>query len=159
MYKLIKLDRTTTSTGKAKINATVQSEDGVTTEKVGLWSDFPRFADLKEGDSVDGDLRVKDQWTTLYPPKSGTSITRGKFSATGAIKEAMKEKAEGIAHFQSTKEESIRISGTMRDAVLCAFAEYNKEPHNLMTLEELISKWRKWLWFEWEAPSQYPPFK
>lgn len=157
VYKINKLDRVTTSTGKAKINATLMGEDNLEVVGVGIWADFPNFANLNEGDSVMGDIVVKDQWKTLYPPKTTTTGQIGG-NKGGFIAKAQEKKAEYIERAQENKEEGIKISATMRDAVLCAIAEYNKDPHNLDTLEQLISKWRKVLWFEWDNHNTYPPF-
>lgn len=155
VYKITKLERVTTSTGKAKINATLMGEDSVEVANVGIWADFPHFADLKIDDTVSGYLVTKGQWITLYPPKNPTTgTTRG----AGAITKAMDRKEEGIEKSQDRKEQGIKIASTFSSAVECAIAEYNKDPHNLDTLEELIRKWRKILWFEFDNHSEYPPF-
>lgn len=157
-YKIVKLDRVTTSTGKAKINATLIGSDNVEIVGVGIWADFPRFADLKEEDTVSGDVVTKDQWKTLYPPKAPSTGSTGA-NRGGQIAKAQEKKAQYIEKAQENKEEGIKISATMRDAVLCAIAEYNKDNTNLDTLDELIRKWRKILWLEWDKTDMdFPPF-
>lgn len=156
-YKITKLDRVTTSTGKAKINATLIGEDSVEVAGVGIWADFPNFANLIVGDSVSGDLVTKGQWITLYPPKNpATGQIGGKNG--GFIAKAQEKKAEQIEKAQENKSESIKIASTFSSAVNCAIAEYNKDATNLDTLEELIRKWRKILWFEYDSHNQFPPF-
>ena len=156
-YKIVKLDRVTTSTGKQKINALLIAEDGTETENVGIWSDFPNFANLQKNDGVMGDIVPKGEWKTLYPPKVASTGNIGA-SRGGMIAKAQEKKAEFIEKAQDNKNESIKIASTFGKAVECAIAEYNKDPHNLDSLEDLIRKWRKVLWFEFDNHNDFPPF-
>lgn len=159
-YKIIEIESKTTSTGKAMKKATIVDESGVETSDVAIWSSFPNFANLAVDSMVVGELEIKQNGAytnkSLKTPATGT--TGAYRGGSGAITKAMEKKEASIEKFQDNKEEGIKISATMRDAVLCAIAEYNKDQHNLDTLEELIRKWRKILWFEWDKHSEYPPF-
>ncbi len=158
-YTITKIESKTTSTGKAMKTATLKDEGGTEIEKVAIWSSYPDFANLAEGSTIVAEIetKVNGQYTNL----SLKSPATGNFGAskTTQINNAMEKKADMITKAQDNKGESIKIAGTMRDAVLCAIAEYNKDPHNLDTLEQLITKWRRTLWFEWENTNDFPPFK
>lgn len=100
-------EKKVTSTGKEKIDATLKDEAGVTTDKVTIWSDFPNFAGLMTGGSVEGDLvPAKDpKWgPTLYPPKPvATNVgypRRSGGANTVAIQEAQETKARNIEQAQ-----------------------------------------------------------
>lgn len=159
-YKIITIESKTTSTGKAMKKATIVDEAGVETSDVAIWSSFPDFANIVVDSTVVGELEVKQNGA--YTNKSLKNPATGSFGAnrggSGAISKAMEKKEASIEKFQGNKEESIKIASTFSSAVNCAIAEYNKDPHNLDTLEELIRKWRKQLWFIWDEHTDFPPF-
>lgn len=159
-YKITAIETKTTSTGKTMKKATIVDEGGVETTDVAIWDSFPNFANLEVGSEVASELEIKQNGNyTNKSLKTPANRTTGAYTrSSGAITKAMEKKEASIEKFQDNKEEGIKISATMRDAVLCAIAEYNKDPHNLDTLEELIRKWRKILWFEWDKHTEYPPF-
>jgi len=159
-YKITAIESKTTSTGKAMKTATLEDETGVVVEKVAIWSNYPDFANLVVGSILTAEIETKQngQYINLSlksPSTGGFGANRG---GSGAITKAMEKKAENIEKAQENKNESIKIASTFASAVNCAIAEYNKDPHNLDTLEELIRKWRKVLWFLWEEHTDYPPF-
>ncbi len=94
---------------------------------------------------------------TAYQPKNATTGTTGAYRGN-QIAKAQEKKAEFIGKAQDNKNENIKIASTFSSAVNCAIAEYNKETTNLDTLEELIRKWRKTLFFLWDEHTSYPPF-
>lgn len=115
---------------------------------VSIWQGFPDFEKITFGSSVEGDIVVKPngKYTTktLYAPKSS-----GPMRSAGAITKAMDRKEAGISKFQESKEESIKISSTMRDAVLLTTAQ-GIEGKTDAEVQEKVSEWRKWLWLQWD---------
>ena len=145
-------ERGQTKTGKQNIKATLKDEQGVMTENVTLWGDYPDFANLMPGKEVNGDINVKQngQYTnkTLYPV-----TTYKKFEAKpNNIAKAQETKKENIKEAQDNKEQGIKISSTIRMAVDIAIAESDTRPEN-------IKEKRAWLWNEWEkSDKDFPPF-
>lgn len=122
---------------------------------------FPNFDGLAAGMEIEGTLYTNKMSGkhSIYPPREQTNAG-GAYRGSGkpSIVQAMQKKDESIAKFQGNKEESIKISSTMRDAVLLAIAEFDKELHPASRLEERIKYYREWLWKEWEGHKDYPPF-
>lgn len=164
-YKLSNVIDKPTSTGKSKKEATITSENGETTEKVGIWSDFPDFANLKDGTVVMGKIKTSPdgKWTNLVyaseTPKTGNS---GAYKQK-VMNEAMEKKERSISQFQTNKEENIKLASTLRMAVDIVTAFDNKAQISIEEIKKEIQYWREWLWFEWEKPIDqkegYPPFK
>lgn len=161
-YILSNITKSKTSTGIDKAMADIEGVDGHQVAGVTLWkSSWEAMWDKLDGTlEVEGEYVEKQngQWLNknLYPPKEEKPA--GKFG--GGVAKAQETKAAMIKVAQENKDESIKISSTARDAVLCAIAEYEKDKTNLSTLEELIEKWRKYLWMNWEKTNtDYPPFK
>lgn len=115
---------------------------------VSIWQGFPDFDKITFGSSVEGDIVTKQKGNyltkTLFAPK-GSAPMRG----SGAITKAMDRKEAGISKFQENKEESIKISSTMRDAVLLATAQ-GIEGYSDEGVKEKVANWRKWLWVQWD---------
>lgn len=119
---------------------------------------FPNFASISSGSVIEGNLwqSAKGYWY-IFPPKPETA-KKGGFGG-GNVSKLMDKKNESIEKHTDRKEEGIKISSTMRDAVLCAIAEYNKDKTDLSSLPELIEKWREFLWMHWDVETtKYPPF-
>lgn len=147
-YQIKWAEVSTTSTGKTKTTLTLIDEKGTETDKVTTWGDFPNFAELQPGKSVNGNISVKvnGQYTnkTLYPePTAPAWATAGPTGKGGGIAKAQERKETGIAKTMDRKEEGIKISSTMRDAVNLAVAEQSPN-------EDRIMYWRKWLWDHWD---------
>lgn len=148
----------TTTTGKSYHKVSLEDESGQATKNVSIWQDFPNFQSITFQSEVVGDLvPAKDPkyGPTLYPPRSNAS--GGTTRASGAITKAMDRKESSIGKFQENKEESIKISSTMRDAVLLTIAQ------GITGLDEdviqtKIERWREYLWHSWNDPEKYPPF-
>ena len=165
MYKIETLERKTVGVDKKPIiRATIKDNQGVVTDNVTLWSGFPNFADLKVGDVVEGDLKIvpNGQYVnnTLNPISPAAKPAGGAFKGnSGAITKAMDRKEAGIEKFQDNKSESVKIASTMRDAVLLAIAEFNQY-NGHRTLDELVVKWRHWLFLQWDktSPDEIAPF-
>lgn len=129
---------------------------------------FPNFTTMMTGHTVEGDF-----WTSstgkkyLFPPKPQPGVAQGRGGAgiTGAksgfgnnISRVMDKKAENIAVAQDNKEHGIKISSTMRDAVLIATTIVNNSQveGSAGDMKDLIKSWRKWLWDNWDV--EEPPF-
>lgn len=151
-YKIISLERKTTTTGKAVANVSLTDDQGVMTSKVSIWSDFQNFANLNVGDFVTGSLYTNDKgYVTLYPPKPPRTTSNGANFANkgGAMAKLVEKKQEGIRESQENKERGIKTSSTIRMAVDCAVAEYSN-PNNLDSMETLIKKWRSFFVQNWD---------
>lgn len=153
-YKIIWVEKKTTSTGKEKWDATVTDSAGVKHEKVTMWaSDWP---ELINGGSVRGTLVEKQNGQylnkTLYPVKMVAKTNGGGFKSH-LIEKTMTQKREDIAHSQDRKEYGIRVASTFNQAVALAIAEFHEQRRlsaSGPTLEQLIKKWREWCWMNWE---------
>ena len=161
-FKITALMASTTKTGKAVKNTTLLGEDGASYEKVSIWSDFQDFANLAVGSTVVGDIVTNDKgYKSLYPPK--TSQGGGKSAATGAFrtqqaKELIAEKDARVKVNMDDKQFSIKVSGTMRDAVLLTIAEKGDRVMTAYDMKKEVLKWRKWLWAFYDHHEKYPPF-
>ena len=120
---------------------------------------FPNFDGLIVGSRVKGNLWTSPQGKHyLFAPnlttvKSGAS--GGGFKA--GMQKMVEQKQEAIKLSQENKNESIKIASTLGKAVDCAIAVYEKGVSS-ETLEELITKWRRILWMEWDNTKDFPPF-
>ena len=157
-YKVIKSENVMTSIGKPMKKLSLESTDGAS--QVNIFSDFPHFAEIIEGSTIDGELRKNDKgYTNLY---SNEIKPRG--GAPGAFKQAqieksMEIKAQHISQAQDNKEVGIKVSATMRDAVLIATSLTPDQWHGT-TMQEEVRFWRAWLWTEWDrtSPNDMQPF-
>lgn len=104
--------------------------------------------------TIDGELGKNAKgYPVLNTPKQ---VVGGNFKNMQTEK-LMDKKADNIATAQHNKENSIRVASTMGGAVALAIAEYAK-PNSLYTLEDLIEKYRRFLWEHWDDTSKFPPF-
>lgn len=155
-YHLSNIERKETSTGKALIRANIKDTQGATTENVTIWSSFPNFANLKDGDVVEGDLEIKvnGNYTnkTLNPSPTGKPVYGAPRASGSGIKAAQERKQEMVEKAQDNKELGIKVASTINKAVELAIAEYSS-PENKYSLDELVIKWRAFLWNQWEKTS------
>ncbi len=156
IYKITKIDRKTTSTGKLKANVNLKEADSeVTVEGVGIWSDYPNFATLDVGHTTEGDVVTKGEWKTLYPAK--TNPLGFKKSGGAGIANAMETKNENIKEAQERRSDGVKISATFRDATLITVASFSKKPFPTEAeIKEEWTKWRDWLWKQYD--NAQPPF-
>lgn len=114
---------------------------------------FPNFDNLAAGQEVEAVMwkSPSNKWY-LFPPQAESprgGAPRGQY---GGINKAMETKKENIKDFQENKQESIKMSQTLRDAVQLAIAEGKPNQENIL-------RWRKWLWENFEAnDSMFDPF-
>jgi hypothetical protein len=128
--------------------------------KFSIWSDFPGFNEINAASEIEGNLWNKpgtDKWT-LYPLKPQGGANKGQSGGFKAgMKEMVKEKQEGIKLAQENKENGIKVSSTMRMAVDVVIATLaNEKIIDESIIKGEISKWRAWLWEEWEKPNDNP---
>ncbi len=152
IYKILDVEPTQTSTGKPMKRLAIEGVD----KKINIFSDFPHYADIIIGSTIDGEIRKNDKgYDNLYSNEIKSS-PRGNFgSRTADITKAVETKAKNIAVAQENRSEGIKISGTWRDAVMLAI-EAHKDPTRLNTLEEEILYWRKYAWTHYDDPNTNP---
>lgn len=124
--------------------ATFKDEEGHET------TDVSTFEPITLGQVIKGAITKNEKYSNWEFKKA---MEKPNFMKKGAnIEKAMEKKEQSITKFQDNKEWSIKISSTMRDAVLLSIAENNPTP-------ERIQKWRKWLLDNWDVePSDISPF-
>lgn len=145
-YKINFSERKTTSTGKQKIDAELVDMAGEVHKGVTIWADFPGWNNLMTGGTVEGDVVSKQngKYTnkTLYPARSQTSYTpRGGTQRAGSIKDAVEAKNVNIKENMETKNESIKMAGAQRDAVLIVTTFYKNRTLTDAETEERIERW------------------
>lgn len=120
--------------------------------------EFPNFDNLKAGDSIYGEYWEKPDGSKkyLYPPRQEKTQGGAPRGFGGGIgKQMMEQKKEDIKESQGRKDHSIKESGSMRDSVQLALAEfhvYEGEENLRPTLDFLVKKWRKFLLDNWSLP-------
>ncbi len=157
IYKVLNAEATSTSTGKAMKKLSLEGENGV--QNVNIFSDFPRYAEITVGSSIDGEIRKNQKgYDNLYSNEVKRGYAPRSPSQTANIEKAMDRKEASIGKFQDDKDFNIMVSSTMRDAVQLAIAEFGNE-RVLDTLEQGITKWRNWLIANWNVDKKdIPPF-
>lgn len=164
-YLIEWIEQKPTISGKQKAEARLKGEDGIVHEKVNIWGDFPNYASIVNGGTIEGTITPASD--PKYPPSLKPSQTP-KTASTGAYKakamnDAMEKKAEYIGQAQNHKEQGIKVASTFSAAWNTAIAEYQEEKRshigNTADLEQLFKKWRAFYWnaFDVEA-TDYPPF-
>lgn len=148
-YTINWLERKTTSTGKNKIDATLDHAEGQ--EKgVTIWDSFPDFANLAPGKSIKGDIVVKQNGNytnkTLYAPKV-ENIAKGHIGGLGGgIKAAQERKAVMIEQAQDRKNDSIAYFNSLNSAI----AMISKVSPEFSDVRDEIRKWRDFFLAEWQ---------
>jgi hypothetical protein len=121
---------------------TLTDEEGKKTDKVSTLENVAPGLEL-EGKIVTNDKGylnfVKKLEAPEFVKKAGNSAYKEKL-----MNETMARKETSITKFQDNKEWSIKISSTMRDAVLLSIAEQNP------TADRILA-WRRWLWNNWDV--------
>ncbi len=158
--KLEWLENTKTSTGKDKINATITKADGTKMENVTIWGDFPNWAVLKPGETIQAKLVPKDYngrtYYSLAHEQSTTGQTGGNKGTFGGGMGAklMEKKSEGIAKAQEHKDLGIMTSSTLRMAVDLTVASMRNDTilqnATEADIKGMIKTWREWLIANWE---------
>ena len=145
--------------GKPKSVADVELLDdkGVLTKGVGIWEDFPDFEKITFGSKVVGTIYEKGQYKTLYPPKAPKEGGNPAYR-TKLMNDAMERKEKSIGQFQASKEESIKLAGCQRDAVLIVttMMQTNKPVWGEAEIKDQIAQWMNWLLNK--LPERLEPF-
>lgn len=138
---------------------TLKDEEGKITEGV------TTFDGVQNGATIEGEI-IKNEKYGGYEFKKSVSQFRPDFMKKNAqMEKVMERKETSIGKFQDNKEWSIKVSSTMRDAVLLTIAEYSKRDNNsngtyTPDFEKSILRWRQWLLENWDVePTDIPPFK
>lgn len=154
IYKIITMSLAQTSTGKSMKKLEMEDTEGKLAH-VNIFADFPHFADLATGSTIDGEIRKNDKgYDNLY---SNEIKPRGNPAyKTQQMEKVMERKETSIGKFQDNKELSIKMASTLRMAVDMTIAMTSDQREN--TLEETIRKWREWFWTEWDNTSNMQPF-
>lgn len=151
------IERTMTKTGKAKADATLVDEKGVSTDKVTIWGDFPDFEKLMPGQEIFGEINVKQNGAytnkTLYAGRTDT-INNPKAPAwatggnKGGIKAAQERKEVMIEKAQARKNDSIAYFNANNSAIsVLGKYEYSMD---LSGYRDQLVQWRDWFLSEWE---------
>lgn len=163
-YTIEFLEQVTTNTGKIKANCLLKDEQGQDHDAVTIWADFPDFANLAAGHTVEGNLTAKDYngktYFALYPIKPNPMGTRPAWAGKkeGAITKAMETKAQNIATAQENREQGVKIASTMNKAIDIALAE-SGTPIVASDFQERVNYWRKWIYENWDAKdTDFAPF-
>lgn len=157
-YIIVTIEKGKTSTGIERAIVSLESIEGQVLTGVTLWkSSWPNFEALAVSLELEGHYVEKQNGQylnkNLYPLKTE------KPKGGGNVVANMERKEKSIEKTLDRKEDSYKVSGTARDAVMCAIAEYTKKTNDLTSLEELITKWRAWLWNEYDKEDKdFPPF-
>lgn len=143
-----KKDKTSQSTGNAYVSATLTDTEGK--EYVGI-NAFNGEFDGK--DSWEGELKQNGNYYNLQSPKQASG---GAFKSR-ETERLMDKKETSIRGFQDSKEYAVRTASTMSGAVAMAVAQFTNK-NDLNTLEELVEKYRRFLWDHWQDTDKFPPF-
>ncbi len=169
LYKIAWIEQKPTKDGKAKAEATLVGtgeSENATGVKVTIWGDFPDYANIQNGGTIEGDIvSPKDSkyLPSLYPPKAPKLTSNGGYKDK-VIKGAQDRKKGDIEHFQGEKEMGIRVSSCNNQGNLAAIAileaEMRLHPHSdpMALWQELWDKCRNHLWNNWEGIKDNPPF-
>lgn len=152
--------RTIESLGKKVADCSLKDEEGVITDKVGIWQEFPDFQTITFGATVEGTIVTNDKgYKTLKPifqPKQGGN-PEGKMKMAEKM---VDYKAKTISAAQDNKENAIKVAATMGHAVNIVVAMIKDQPmKDASVTKNMIKEWRKWLWEHWDVnPMDYQPF-
>lgn len=163
IYKILKIERKTTSTGKPMARVELLDINGQKHTGITMWADYPNFSTLDVNHSTEGDIVTKEKDgylnKTLYPARTNTLGTRPTRSPA-AITKAMEKKAENIEKAQENRAEGVKVSATFRDATLISVEMIKQKGANFEDdLKQEWLKWRSWLWQNWDhKETDEPPF-
>ena len=160
-YTIEFFEQVTTNTGKVKANCLLKDEQGQDHDGVTLWADFPNFANLAAGHTVEGNLTAKDYngktYFTLYPikpnPMGSRPVAGGQWAGVKKAEQiaaAQEKKAEYISQAQDKKELSIAYFNSCNLA-LQAMGEWDMageiehfEESFVLLRDFFLKKWMKW---------------
>lgn len=162
-YTIEFFEQVTTNTGKVKANCLLKDEQGQDHDGVTLWADFPNFANLAAGHTVEGNLTAKDYngktYFTLYPikpnPMGSRPVAGGQWAGVKKAEQiaaAQEKKAEYISQAQDKKELSIayfnscnlalQVIGPASAGLLKDSNEYQQQ--FIIWRDFFLAEWMKW---------------
>jgi hypothetical protein len=107
---------------------------------------FPNFDTVKVGATIEANAWTSDAGKNyLFPPKAKTSYAKKPFTSN------QKAVSESVKVAQQAKEESIKISSTIRDAVMIATTMATYEKYGEKEMADKIEFWRGWLLEHWNV--------
>ncbi|MDD5068995.1 MAG: hypothetical protein PHN89_05385 [Candidatus Pacebacteria bacterium] len=140
-YKLDWLEKKETKVGP-KFNATITDEKGATFEGVTLW--LKDWSDAIPGMEVEGELTIKEngQYTnkTLYRNKT---YSQWKPKPKADMTKLVEMKDANITKQVDRKEDSIKMAGSIRDAVSIVVAKMQHRELSNEEIELQITLWVK----------------
>jgi len=131
-------ENATAKTGKVYKKVVLKDEKGET-HNVNLFNDYPDFANLKPGVSIDGEIEMNGRYKNL----KSNAIKERKYTKPDFTK-AMERKEESIKGFQDNKENSIKMAGSARDATLIVTTFYPELANESNKEEKIRAKWLEW---------------
>ena len=156
-YKVLWAEAKTTAAGKPFKTLSLES-NGVQVSGVSIWSDNGQYANATPGGEITGmvtETPSKNGGKPFKNFKDALSQTHPLGGHKSGIKQAMAQKDQSITKFQAAKEDSIRTSSTMRDAVLLVTTFYPELATVALgergdRVKETVTKVRKFLLDSWE---------
>jgi hypothetical protein len=139
----------TTKQGKPMKILEVKNDKGEMI-KTYIFSWFPDYANIVTGSVIKGKLEQDGQFwkliTAIDEQKKGNPNFR-----TQQMEKVMEKKEASIEKFQESKNDSIILASTFRDATLLTVAQLGKLtiPIGEKEIEEMWLRWRTWLANNW----------
>lgn len=147
-YKINWIEQKTGKSGKNYWVMHLVDSTGKETQNVSTFEDK-----YQAGMEVEGQIIQNGNYLNWKPKLEAPAFIKANSGYRAQqIEKAVERKETSIKGFQDNKEWSIKVSSTMRDAVLLSIAEGKPNSDNIL-------RWREWLWNNWDvAEDQYPPF-
>ena len=161
-YKVNWIENKPTRDGKDKAEVLLVDDRGESV-KANIWGNFPNFKDIKVGHTIEAEI-VPSKDPKYLPSLRSTALPQEWVNAgtkVAQIKASMEKKEIMIEKAQDNRDQGIKTSSTMRDAVAIAVAEYNNmsdEQREQINLQHSIKGWREWLWKNWDYLPDEAPF-
>lgn len=150
------MEQKPTKEGKPKADARLKDETGTVYEHVTIWGDFPGYAEIMSGHSIEGVITPASdpKYAPSLKPLTGPKRASNSNFKHHQDKEVLDIRRGDISHFQENKELSIKIASTMNKAVELAIEEFGFLTRTSIAtrpeLDGLVLKWREWLWNNWD---------
>jgi asparagine N-glycosylation enzyme membrane subunit Stt3 len=131
----------TAKTGKPYKALTIKGDDGKPIN-VNIFSDWPDFANIAPGSQIEGTLEQNGKYWNIRSDQSKKRVyNKPDFS------KVMERKEASISNFQKTKEESIQMAASARDATLIVtnfYPELADDPNKEAKIKEKWTYWKEY---------------
>lgn len=161
-FSIIWGEEKTAGSGVKYYRADMKDEQGKEYKGVAVFSSFKGFDRVQPGAIVEGKITSKDYKGQPSYTLENDTPAQGGFNKGGNMTKVMEKKQENIREAQGHKDLGIKISSTMRDAVLLTTTQLSadvilsKDP---AAIKKMIKDWRKFLLEEWEKTNaDFEPF-